>query len=438
MKSALGLFDRLSQAGLLDWRPPVDRFEPFVSIVVAVYNRADDIGSCIESLLGLNYPRSKYEIIVVDDASEDGTPAVVSQYDVRLIKQPHNVGQSAARNAGVAAAQGEIVAFIDSDCIAEPVWLSELVPYFQDSRNALVGGYVSSFFRQSILDRYEEAKSPLNMGEKTLFGSGEASDFYVPTCNMLVRRDVHLRVGGLNEDLRVGEDVDFCWRLKEQGFRLIYVPRGRVGHKHRNRFTETFKRRFDYGTSEPVLYARHPAVSKHYPWQPACMTSFFFCLCGLFFREPLFVPAAVLIFLWDVIAKRRSYEAQIGIPVQLKIMLEATVVRHFELLYYLTYHLVRYYVILMILVTILFPPIIPVVAVLVLFPAMAEFFKKRPRLSFPVFSMFFLAEQASYQAGVFRGCVKQGSFRTYRLKFVTSRAQTFSHKPPMPRRAEET
>jgi len=420
LKSPLSLFDRLCQAGLLEWKPPDEVFEPFVSIIVAVYNRADQIDSCIESLLGLDYPRSRYEIIVVDDASEDGTPEVVSQYDVNLVVLEQNGGQSAARNAGVAVAKGEIVAFVDSDCIAEAGWLRELLPYFQDSRNALVGGYVASFYQESFLDKYEEAKSPLNMGEDLLTGFGEESDFYVPTCNMLVNKEAYLRVGGLDKDLRVGEDVDFCWKLKEEGFRLVYVPKGRVRHKHRNRFVEVCKRRFDYGTSEPVLYARHAAIYKHYPWQSSCMAVFLLGALGLLLRQPLVAPIAALIFLRDVISKKRFYEKQIGIPIEFKAVLSATATRYYELLFHLTHHMVRYYVILMGLIVGLFPPVIPVVAALVLVPSINEFVRKKPRLFFPVFLFLFLVEQACYQTGVFWGCIKQGSFRTYRLVFVTS------------------
>jgi mycofactocin glycosyltransferase len=422
--SVLGVFDRLCQAGILEWRPPEEFLQPFVSIVVAVYNRAGEIASCVESLLNLDYPSEKCEIIVVDDGSYDGTPSVVSQYNVKLIRLDRNGGQSAARNAGVAEARGEIVAFIDSDCIAEPGWLRELAPYFEDSRNALVGGYVASFYRESVLDRYQEAKSPLNMGEDVVTGSGEESDFYVPTCNMLVRRNVYVQVCGLSENMRVGEDVDFCWKLKETGFRLVYVPKGCVRHKHRNRFGETFMRRYDYGTSEPVLYSRHQSISKHYPWQPACMGVFILCTLGLLFRQPVFAPVAALVFLWDVISKKSLYERQIGISLTFGAIFSASVARHFELLYYLSAHIVRYYLILMIPLSALFTPIIPVIVALVLIPSISEFFKRRPRLSFPVFLLLYLTEQAAYQTGVFWGCVHQRSFRTYRLVFTTSSRAT--------------
>jgi mycofactocin glycosyltransferase len=414
----LSLFDRLCQVGLMEWKPPEQGFEPFVSIVVPVYNRADQIGACLESLCSLDYPASKREIIVVDDASQDRTAAVVAQWDVTLIVFESNRGQSAARNVGAAAARGEIIAYIDSDCIADPLWLRELVPYFQDSRHVLVGGYVDSFYRTSRLDRYEEAQSPLNMGQGAVVGSGASSDFYVPTCNMLVRRDVYLQVGGLDETLRVGEDVDLCWRLKEKGCRLLYAPKGRVRHKHRNRFLETFTRRFDYGTSEPVLYAAHTDVSKRFPWQHSCMALFFTCIAGLLTQQALCVPAACLIVLADSLFRQIQYRKQMSVTLPFLTVFRATWEKHFHLLYYLSFHVIRYYLLLLIALAILFNPLIPVVAGLVAFTAVATYFKKGPRLGLPWFVFFFVTEQAFYQAGVFRASLRLRSFRPYRLSFA--------------------
>ena len=178
-------------------------------------------------------------------------------------------------------ASGQIVAFIDSDCAASSAWLKELTPYFQDRRFALVAGYVDSYFRKSSLDRYESVKSALNMGNQKVIGAGQKSVFYAPTCNMLIRRDVFLENGGLEETIRVGEDVEFCWRLMKAGHRMIYTPEGTVLHKHRNDFFSCFKRRFDYGTSEPVLYGKYPETVKRYPWQSGGMAFFLLCLLGL-------------------------------------------------------------------------------------------------------------------------------------------------------------
>lgn len=417
--AVLTLLDRLCQTGFVEWQPPEDGYEPFVSIIVAVYNRAREIGACLDSLLSLAYPESRYEIIVVDDGSRDNTADVVSGYDVKLITLSENHGQSAARNRGVEAAKGEIVAFIDSDCIAEPEWLGDLVPFFQDPRTVLVGGYVASFYRDSMLDRYEEVKSPLNMGEEMVVGIGAESDFYVPTCNMLVRREQYLQIGGLNEDQRVGEDVDLCWRLKEQGRRLLYVPKGRVKHKHRNRFMEGFKRRFQYGVSEPMLYLAHESAAKRYPWQPVCMLFLGVCFAGLLTKEILFLPVALVILLIDTLFRKSWFDRKIGVPLTLIQVFRATVEKHFHLSFHLTHHLVRYYLLPLAAFAIIFPHIALAVIALIVFPSLVLYFQKKPRLNFGQFLFFFFSEQAFYQTGVFWGCLNLRSFRPYRLVFTS-------------------
>lgn len=409
--------DLLWQGGWLVWQPSRESFAPMVSIVVPVYNRAGEIGDCLEALLAQNYPSQRLEVIVVDDGSADGTAEVVSRYPFKLIKQPQNQGQSAARNAGVLAARGEIVAFIDSDCIADPDWLGELVPYFQDPRVALVGGYVDSFFRESLLDRYEEVQSPLNLGREVAFGTSAASDFYVPTCNVLIRKNVYLQVGGLDEGLRLGEDVDLCWRLKETGCRLLYVPQGKVRHKHRNRLWEILCRRFDYGTSEGFLFSRHAQVKKRFPWKPAAFTFMVLCCLGILTRSVLVLPAAALLAGSEAWRRRRELKRKTGASLAYTTVLQAILKDYFASAFYLTYHLLRYYLVLMLLAAMVIPAAAPLLVSLILFPALVEFARKQPRLSLPPFLFFYLAEQAFYQAGVFWGCLIWNSFRPYHLRF---------------------
>jgi mycofactocin system glycosyltransferase len=421
-KSFFSFLDSLCQKHLLEWKPSTDAFQPFVSVIIPVYNRAHEIGACLESLLLLDYPSSKLEIIVVDDGSEDNTVAVVGNYKVNLIVQPQNQGQSAARNAGVKAAQGEIMAFIDSDCIADSRWLGELVPYFQDPRIVLVGGYVASFYTETCLDRYEETKSPLNMGETTVIGSTSDSDFYVPTCNMLVRKDAYLGVGGLDESLRVGEDVDLCWKLKHRGNYLTYAPEGRIRHKHRNQFWESFKRRFDYGTSEAFLFTKHREVKKRFPFQPANLSFFLFCCLGLLTKPYLFFPMAATVCVGESLFHKIRIRNKIKAPVvPFTNLLMATLKEYKILAYYLTFHFIRYYLLLIVLVTVLFPSVGFLAAAVVLFPATVEFFEKKPRLIFPLFLLFYLVEQIFYQTGVFWGCLRLRSFEPYHLSFKSTR-----------------
>ena len=97
----------------------MEAFVPTVSIIIGVYNGADTIAACLESLLSQNYPADAYDIIVVENGSTDSTTEIVERYPVRLY---HNSirGLAAARMFGIARSEAEIVAFTDADCIADP------------------------------------------------------------------------------------------------------------------------------------------------------------------------------------------------------------------------------------------------------------------------------------------------------------------------------
>lgn len=416
-QGGMKFLDTLHQGGMLDWTPPQPETLPLVSIVIPVYNRPAEIAECLASLQSLDYPEDKVEVIVVDDASRDQTVAKVRRFDVRLIVQPNNMGQSAARNVGVAAASGEIIAFLDSDCIAEKGWLRELVPYFQDPRVALIGGYVGAYYKEKRMDRYEQVCSALNMGADAVLGRGEGSVFYVPTCNMLVRKEMYEQVGGLDETLQVGEDVDLCWRMMQAKHHLFYIPRGRVLHKHRNRMLSGFLRRFDYGTSEAVLYARFPKVAKLFPWQPAGLCIIFSVMAALAAGSWHCLLAAAGIFGVEIGWKRMLLKRKMDIRLSFAEIATAVGKDHFQLAYYLAFYLVRYHLLMVMILSLAVPSLIWLWLALVIFPTLVAYLRKRPRLSFPVFAFFYLAEHAFYQSGAFWGCLKQRTFRLYGISF---------------------
>ena len=413
----LTFLDRLHQAGVLDWVPfPPNRL-PLVSIVIPVYRRPIEIEACLTALQSLDYPADRLETIVVDDASDDPTPAVAGRFDVRLIVQGRNRGQSAARNVGVAAARGDIIAFLDSDCIARPGWLRELVPYFQDDRVALVGGRVGAVADDRRMDRYESVCSALDMGDEPVLGRGTNSVFYVPTCNMLIRRAVYAQVGGLDEGLHVGEDVDLCWRVMAAGHHLYYTPRGRVLHRHRSSWRSGFMRRFAYGTSEAVLYSRFPGVVKKFTWQPVSLL-LLLCAAAAWIWPAWIWPAVMA----GALAaenghKRLQCKRMADVRPTLRDMLWAQWDGHFQLIFYLTFILVRYHLIWLIVLAVCLPGLIGLCLTLIFFPVMVTYFRKRPSLSLPTFAGFYLAEHAFYQCGAFWGAVKQRCFRLYRISF---------------------
>jgi cellulose synthase/poly-beta-1,6-N-acetylglucosamine synthase-like glycosyltransferase len=282
----------------------------------------------------------------------------------------------------------------------------------------VVGGYVDAFYQNSWLDRYEITHSALNMGKKRAFGVSPTSAFYVPTCNMLVRKKALQDVGGLDEQLRVGEDVDLCWRLKAEGYRQIYVPKGRVLHKHRNHIWQNLKRRFDYGTSEAVLYKRYPNVIKRFPWQLGGVALLMTAIVGLLSGSLIAFPVFGFILLYESLFRKRQMQIKFKITLPWLQILKATLRSHGIFIYYLTCYLLRYYLLPALLLLLIVPQLTWLTAGLFIYPTLHEYVIKKPQLRFIVFLFFFWAEHAFYQTGVLLGCLKRKRFRLYRISFV--------------------
>jgi len=169
------------------------------------------------------------EVIVVDDGSTDGTAAIVEEYpDVRLIRQ-ENAGPGAARNRGAAEAGGELIVFVDDDCIPEPDWLERLTAPLSDGEIAgAKGAYLS---RQSeLVARFVQ----LEYEEKYECLKRQPYIDFIDTYSAVFRRDVFLAAGGYDTAFSTAsvEDQEFSFRLAEAGRKLVFVPRARVWHRH--------------------------------------------------------------------------------------------------------------------------------------------------------------------------------------------------------------
>lgn len=196
------------------------------------------------------------EVIVVDDGS---VPALTTR-GWRTIRLPTNRGPAAARNAGLVEVTTPLVAFVDTDVELDDGWLAALLPHFDDSRVALVAPRVRSSDTPTIIGQYESVRSPLDLGAQPARIAAGSRVSYVPAAALVIRTDMLRSIGGFDEALRVGEDVDMVWRLVEAGYRCRYEPDSTVHHRPRSTLAAWARQRISYGRSAAVLDRKHPGA----------------------------------------------------------------------------------------------------------------------------------------------------------------------------------
>lgn len=401
--------------GLLDVRRASDANvpAPSVSIIVPTLDRAEDLDRCLDAVDVVDYP-GDVEVIVVDDGSA-AAPAiaqVAARHGARLLVNDKNHGPAYSRNRAAAEAAGELLAFIDSDCVPSQSWLRELTPYFAWPAVGAVGGRTLGYYSRSWLDRYEEVASPLDMGRHLMMRAEGSDTFYVPTCNLLVRRPTYAGLGGLRADLRVGEDVDFCWRLRAAGHFLVYAPEGIVQHKHRAELVALLRRRAQYGTSEAVLHGLHSDKRKRFPLALAPMATVALVSAALVKRDPRLLPLCAAPALGEGMRRRKRLR-KAGVQVSAVRIWKSVMRGHLSMLYFVYFHLTRYYLSPLTLLGLFARGFWWLEAAAALYSSGVDYFTKRPRLPFPVYAALYLAEHAAYQIGVIKGCLREGSFCTY-------------------------
>ncbi len=222
---------------------------PTVSVVVPAFNASATLGALLESLVALDYP--DYEIIVVDDGSRDATAAIASRHTVTLLRQ-ENRGASAARDAGLRRARGEIVAYTDSDTTVHPVWLRELVAPLADPRVGATTGRTTfltdhrctSWVRSlDILWRHD------HRARDTHLANG-------PNCAF--RREVLLGLGGFDPRWYHAEDTEVSYRLVRAGYLIRYVPSAQVFHVPEGDWLSFLRKRYRDALAYCRILLRYP------------------------------------------------------------------------------------------------------------------------------------------------------------------------------------
>ena len=235
---------------------------PEISVVIPAYNAGSTVGRCLQALAGQTVARDKYEIIVVDDGSTDDTCAVIQAHDrVRLYTQDH-AGPAAARNLGVARAQGSIVLFTDADCEPATDWIERMSAPLLEGGHApaaqIVGAKGTYLTRQrEIMARFAQ----IEYEDKYDRMAREAYIDFVDTYSAGYRRDVLLSSGGFDPVFPVSsvEDQELSFRLAKQGYKMVFVPEAHVYHWGHARDIVTYcRKKFKIGYWKVLVQKRHP------------------------------------------------------------------------------------------------------------------------------------------------------------------------------------
>ncbi len=226
---------------------------PRISVIVCTYNGSHKwLAECFRHLKKIDYPN--YEVIVVDDGSTDRFTDCARDYGFRLIRTP-NLGLGNARNTGLSAATGEIVAYIDDDAYPDPDWLKYVAATFLHTDFVGVGGpnlppCGDGWVAECV------ANSP---GGPIHVMLTDRQAEHIPGCNMAYRKSALLEIGGFDERFRVaGDDVDVCWSLQKRNWKLGFSPAAVVWHHRRNSVRTYLKQQRGYGRAEALLEKKWP------------------------------------------------------------------------------------------------------------------------------------------------------------------------------------
>ena len=213
-----------------------------LSVIIPAFNARDTIERCLVSVTKAA-PFIK-EIIVIDDGSNDNTAEIASKYAIKLLRQKQNKGAAAAKNAGLLQASGEIVAFIDSDCIVSEDYFVELISALNETISVGgVGGIVYPFESGLVSDSFNIrffGCSPIGESKIREIDSLSGAASIYP-------KEVLLAVHGFDESLGGAEDLDLNIRIRKAGYKLLLVPSAKIYHVHPARIRQVVKKWFYYG-----------------------------------------------------------------------------------------------------------------------------------------------------------------------------------------------
>ncbi|MDZ8109453.1 MAG: glycosyltransferase [Nostoc sp. DedQUE12a] len=235
-------------------------FLPMVSVVIPIYNGEADLPDLLNCLLSQTYPKDRVEYLLVDNNSSDRTFSLLKTaaencpITIRPLSENQIQSSYAARNTGIRAAVGEIIAFTDADCRPQPQWLEALIQPFVNLEVVIVAGEILALPGKTLLEQHADREETLSQ-KHTL---GHRFRPYGQTANLAICRIALEKAGLFRPHLTTGGDADICWRILAENIgRLEFAPNAIVQHRHRTTLLELQSQWRRYGRSNRYLHELH-------------------------------------------------------------------------------------------------------------------------------------------------------------------------------------
>ena len=272
-----------------------------LSVIIPSFNRKQEIQELLASLEKQDLSANQFEVILVDDGSNDGTAEWIEEFqnssemNIRLFRQNHQ-GPGAARNKGMENAKGDVFVFIDSDCTAPPDWLKTIKNAFDcDPALKAFGGRddAQSDFPTLLLAINYSMTSFLTTGGMRGGKKKRLAKFYPRSFNMGLHRDLYEKIGGFGS-LRHGQDIEFSNRIIKSGEKVAYLRNAVVFHKRRTSLIKFFRQVFNWGVARINLYKIDKNMLEPLHFAPAIGFWFvvLFTLCAIIF------PTVFSVWIW--------------------------------------------------------------------------------------------------------------------------------------------
>ena len=223
----------------------------FFSVVVPTFRRPAQLAECLDALAGQDYPRERFEVVVVDDGSGAPPAEVVARFRPRLVVTlltPPHAGPAAARNAGARRARAPFLAFTDDDCAPDPGWLRALEARLREAPERAVGGRTVNALPRNL---FSAASQSLTEYLYAYFDAARGGASFFASNNLALSAELFAVVGGFDESfpLAAGEDRELCDRWRARGYELTYAPEAVVRHAHALTLRSFCRQHFNYGRS---------------------------------------------------------------------------------------------------------------------------------------------------------------------------------------------